>query len=955
MPFTPGQRWISDTESELGLGMVEQVAHRRVTLLFPAANEQRTYALGNTPLTRARFAPGDKIESREGWVMTVGNVVEAAGLLLYEGSDEQGLPTRLPEQMLSDFTQFNRPQARLLAGLLDDNHWFDLRLQTLLHRQRLEQSPLLGLSGARTQLLPHQLYIAREVGRRTNPRLLLADEVGLGKTIEAGLILHQQLLTGRASRILIIVPAPLLYQWLIELRRRFNLNFSIFDQARCEASGDPGSNPFLEEQQILCSLEFLTKNPERQQQLLEGEWDTLVVDEAHHLEWHPEQPSPQYQLIESLAHKIPGVLLLTATPEQLGREAHFARLRLLDPDRFHDLQAFRNEAELYAPIAEAVGHLLREGELPRETAAPLLDSLGESACLPLLRQLESDNKVTRHTAREQLINMLLDRHGTGRAMFRNTRTQIQGFPARQPRFHPLPLPGEYQARLQEDEITLTQRLQPESISREIEGQPWWRQDPRVDWLIELLKSQRGEKILLICNQAETAQDIELALRTREGIHIALFHEGMSLLERDRAAAWFADPEEGCPLLACSEIGSEGRNFQFAHQLVLFDLPLDPDLLEQRIGRLDRIGQTQTIQIHLPYFEQSSQAVLLRWYQEGLDAFCHTCPAGHGLLSQLRPALLQAIEEESSEPEALEGLIEGTRRLHAQATKALQRGRDHLLEINSCRQPDADKITEQLAQQDKDQQLPIYLEQLCGAYGINHEPHSRESIVLHPSTEMTLDRFPQLPDEGLTGTFERATALSHEDWHFLSWEHPLIREGMGLVIDSDIGNSSVCGLKHPGVKSGQILLELLFLLECPAPRALQARRFLPPTLIRLVLNQGLKELSKPLSPEVLEQHKVPLDKKTAKRVIQPLRSHIEKILIAGEAMMEKQQPTLITAARQSLSEFYDQEIDRLTALQQLNPNVQPEEIQQLRDQAQALDLHLEATRLKLDSIRLLVSL
>ena len=100
---------------------------------------------------------------------------------------------------------------------------------------------------------------------------------------------------------------------------------------------------------------------------------------------------------------------------------------------------------------------------------------------------------------------------------------------------------------------------------------------------------------------------------------ALFHEGLTLLQRDRNAAFFAE-EDGARILICSEIGSEGRNFQFAHHLVLFDLPADPELLEQRIGRLDRIGQTATITIHVPYLRGTESEVLARWYHEGLNAF-----------------------------------------------------------------------------------------------------------------------------------------------------------------------------------------------------------------------------------------------------------------------------------------------------------------------------------------------
>lgn len=104
-----------------------------------------------------------------------------------------------------------------------------------------------------------------------------------------------------------------------------------------------------------------------------------------------------------------------------------------------------------------------------------------------------------------------------------------------------------------------------------------------------LTSHRSQKVLVICAKAATALQLEQVLREREGIRAAVFHEGMSIIERDRAAAQFAEEDTGAQVLLCSEIGSEGRNFQFASNLVMFDLPFNPDLLEQRIGRLDRIG------------------------------------------------------------------------------------------------------------------------------------------------------------------------------------------------------------------------------------------------------------------------------------------------------------------------------------------------------------------------------
>ena len=193
--FIPGQRWISDTEPELGLGSVWRVQGRRVDINFPASRDRRTYAVDNAPLTRAVFAPGDRIRDRDGRPLLVISVQERDGLLTYRGQSDDGTGVRLAEADLSAALQFSRPQERLFAGQFDAPYWLDLRLQTLAQRQRLEQLPVRGLGGARTALLRHQLYIAREVSGRAAPRVLLADEVGLGKTIEACLILHRLLIT----------------------------------------------------------------------------------------------------------------------------------------------------------------------------------------------------------------------------------------------------------------------------------------------------------------------------------------------------------------------------------------------------------------------------------------------------------------------------------------------------------------------------------------------------------------------------------------------------------------------------------------------------------------------------------------------------------------------------------------------------------------------------------------
>ncbi len=664
MSFALGQRWISDTESDLGLGTVVALDARTVTLMFAASEENRVYARSDAPVTRVIFNVGDVVDSQQGWSLQVEQVVEDQGVYTYLGTrvdtEESGVALR--EIFLSNQIRFNKPQDKLFAGQIDRMDNFVLRYRALTNQYQQHKSPMRGLCGMRAGLIPHQLYIAHEVGRRHAPRVLLADEVGLGKTIEAGMIIHQQVLTGRAERILIVVPETLQHQWLVEMMRRFNLHFSIFDEERCVEAFSEADNPFETQQYVLCSLDFLRKSRQRFEQALEAEWDLLVVDEAHHLEWHPEKPSREYQVIEALAEQTPGVLLLTATPEQLGRESHFARLRLLDADRFYDYEAFVKEEEQYAPIADAVTALFSGEKLSDEAKNKITELLSEQDVEPLFKALEShasEDEIA--LARQELIDNLMDRHGTGRVLFRNTRAAIKGFPVRNVHLLPLEIPSQYTTSMRvagmlggklTPEARAMKMLYPEEIFQEFEGEEssWWQFDSRVNWLLEKVKAKRSEKILVIASRASTALQLEQALREREGIRATVFHEGMSIIERDKAAAYFAQEEGGAQVLICSEIGSEGRNFQFANQLVMFDLPFNPDLLEQRIGRLDRIGQKRDIDVYVPYLTETSQAILARWFQEGLNAFAETCPTGRAVYDafaeRLIPILAHAVAVKS---------------------------------------------------------------------------------------------------------------------------------------------------------------------------------------------------------------------------------------------------------------------------------------------------------------------
>ena len=941
--FATGQRWISNSEAELGLGIVKEVSGRQVSVSFPAASEQRTYAVNIAPLSRVLYAVGDRVKTDEDLYFTITARNELNECVIYQGDDDEGHEVSIHELDLNSFVQFSQPQDRLFAGQVDKNRQFKLRTQALAHQHRLQSSPVFGLMGARVQLLPHQIYIAYQVAQRHAPRVLLADEVGLGKTIEAGLIIHQQLLTGRASRVLIVVPDSLVHQWLVEMLRRFNLHFTVMDEDRHAGLLEAGElNPFESGQLMLCSLSTLVANPTVYDDAFNSQWDLMVVDEAHHLKWHEDKASPEYQCIDGLAGEVLGLLLLTATPEQLGVESHFARLRLLDPHRYYDLTKFKQQEANYQPISTLVKQLSSDEcqKTLSHIQAEIEQYLGAETYV-LLAQTE-DFEIERDKA----IQALLDQHGTGRILFRNTRDAVTGFPERQLNSYALPEPILYsEQKKSQDSLGL---LQAEYCL----GDDWLQLDSRVSWLTEWLSEHKSDKVLVICAQAETAQQLEHHLRITHGLRSSVFHEGLSLVNRDRSAAYFADDEAGAQVLICSEIGSEGRNFQFSHHLVLFDLPLNPDLLEQRIGRLDRIGQKHNIQLHVPYYEGTAQEILLNWYQKGMNAFEQVFPAGGAIYQAVKDELHECLQH-ADDDKKIAHLIENTRQLTRQTNDMLQQGRNQLLELNSCNLPVANELIADLEEASQEAELMSFMDKVFDEYGVDQQPHSADSIILEPGNHMLQHQFPELPEDGLTATYKRHRALVREDMTFLSWEHPMVSASLDMIINSDFGNSVFCTLETDHFAAGTLLLEAIFTIHCPAPKSLQLGRYLNHSYLRVLVNEAGQDFSETLNEPDFNDRAGRIPKATAQELIRHAKPNIVTLIKQAQTQASKQQDKIVQMAVETMKESLQLEQDRLIGLAKVNSNIRDEEIDYIKQSQATLSEYLQSAQLRLDAVRVAI--
>ncbi|MEQ9101107.1 MAG: RNA polymerase-associated protein RapA [Imperialibacter sp.] len=935
--FFPDQRWTSAGEPELGVGIVTEASKGRVKLHFPAADEVRQYTVENAPLRRVAFKPGDSIADKDKRPLVVERVEADGHLFIYIGQGRQ-----LSEADLGDVSVRHGVDDRLFMGDVDTPELFALRRKTLYYDHNRRISPINGFVGGRIDLIPHQLYIAHEVSARHAPRVLLSDQVGLGKTIEACLILHRLLLTGRISRVLILVPDSLVHQWFVEMLRRFNLWFHIYDEVRCASldAGAPDGNPFLDDQLIICSTSFLAGSQVRASQALSAGWDMLVVDEAHHLEWSVDKASPEYGIVELLSRVAKGLLLLTATPEQLGVESHFARLRLLDPDRYANYEAFKNEPHDYKAIANIV-EALSSGKPLQAADTQLLESMfGKERIAALAKGGEA--------AKNNLIEDLLDQHGPGRVVFRNTRSAMSGFPKR--KAHLVPIKADEQHNLWIDRLSQEYAIDSEPSAADAPSQKFWfEEDPRVSWLVKLMKKLKPAKAVLICRSKEKVLALESALGQLSGIKVGVFHEDLTIVQRDRNAAWFAEPD-GARLLLCSEIGSEGRNFQFAHHLILFDLPAHPELLEQRIGRLDRIGQSEDIQIHVPYLIGSPQEVLVRWFHEGLNAFEENLEGGNQLAHLFGDRLKKATMLVAS-PEAgsqLASLIADTVTFQQDLKQMLANGRDRLLEMNSFRPEVAKKLIEQIGEADLDTGLEKYMIQVFHHFSIDMEDLAPRTYLLHP-TQANTYKFPSLPDEGMAVTFDRKRALAREDIGFVSWDHPMTTGAMDMVLSLGTGGASYGVLR--GTKNSAILLEVLFVLETSGGQSTHVDRFLPATPLRVVVDHGGEDVTDDYPIELFDQHLRPgrvddmLENDTLVDEILP------NMLKAATAVAEELKADEVLKGMQEMSLTMNHEIGRLKALHAKNENVRPEEIQLALEERAKLASLIKNARIRMDAVQL----
>jgi ATP-dependent helicase HepA len=766
MTWRTGDRLTHRFNPDLGPGVVEQIAGRTLVVRFPGSAICLRLAADSAALERFEPRPGSRAALGPG-----GPAVLVAGLP-DPGTARLADGRRVACRELWPAPPESSPLARLAAGAIDPLEAFALRLDALHLLRAREESGLGSFLGGRIRLFAHQLHVAEAASRADPVRWLLADEVGLGKTVEACLVLDHLLRSGRAERALVVAPETLTVQWLGELWRKYHQVFALLDEARLrdvERDFGAGFNPFEVHRAAVVGLESLASRPRLVEQAVEARIDVLIVDEAHRLRRPAGHPGePPYRAVAPIAALGRHVLLLTAIP--LDRDTHgFLRLlELLHPEEF--------------PPGVPLERRLERGPLPPCTSATRRADIGG---LPPRRPAPVELAAAQAAAGLRLVRAVAepvagDPLGRRAALERIRRALASG----------ACLEGLLAA---EDRAT-------RELARAADAA-----DPRLAWLAEQAQTwkRRGDKTLVFVARRETLEWIRSELSRRAQLRSGAFHEDLSPGQRDIEVAQFRLPA-GPSILVSTECGGEGRNFEFCTRLVLFDLPWSPMIVEQRIGRLDRIGRE--IPVEIVYFRPPAGpgAVVVELY-EALGLFSRPLGALEADLAGVE-GLIEHVALDRSGPRETADLAAVVRRTD-EAWARVQQAAYRELHRDPYRPAMGPAILARVPADLEDLTREVVLA-ACEQLGLAVEEHRsgrRHSIEIGPAARVSsLPGVP--PGASFLGSFERAEALADESIDFFASGHPLVEGLLAWLEDDPLGRVALLHAAGGG-RRGEGLLAL----------------------------------------------------------------------------------------------------------------------------------------------------
>lgn len=871
--------------------------------------EELQVATRDPSLVRYRFTAGDEVKVRAASGAVVRGTVRAAtpGDLDELVVDVPGEPSiEASEKNVAALPPASGAVEALVQGAWGDARLWQLRQSTLRLDVERRCDGLGALFASRVMVKPYQVAVAQRVLSDRTPRYVLADEVGLGKTIEAGMILSALLHARTAGRVLIVAPAHLAVQWLAELRHKFNLNFSLLDAERLEqeAKTDPDGDPWASHDLVITTLELLVRNARAREGACDADnrWDMCVIDEAHHL-----RGDRAFEVAASLSQNTWGLLLLTATPLKLDPEEYFRLLRLVESAPAQDVDEFARRLERQHELSELVRalELAPDKEAAQKAQAVAKLFPGDEQLSSLAAQIAKK----REGAREALLNHVAEVYSLSARLIRNRRAVVGGFTERRLHVVDVTLDKESQQLHADVHAALQQALKAGTLPqgaplalllRRLDSSPMAlakalaaRAEPELkllarraqalvgvardaklralrDRLRELDRHEPGAKMLVFAESRETLDYLVTEL-SREGFGPLWYHGDLPTVERDRMVARFRDPE-GPRLLVSTEAGGEGRNFQFCHHLVHYDLPWSPAAIEQRIGRLDRVGQARPVEIAVLRVKGTLSQRVLDLLADDVQVFTQTVGGLDAVLEEVEGEIARLAS--TGGERAWKSYGQKLGKAVRAAREAMQRDYDPLLDRRSF---DKERVADMLARaferagigeesdfdtaadleegllavaRDLDERLEETVLQIARKVGIGVDTDEHVEAFqcrLTLGSDLVVDSLAGIDlseDQLVEGTFWRDTAVEREEIEYLATGHPLVEALVNHVRDGELGRATALRARGQGRPAFGAIFS--FLVQLPEPEDLargahvpsrQAERLLENVLIRVGVEIG----------------------------------------------------------------------------------------------------------------------
>lgn len=843
-----------------GLGFIEDVDATQVRVEFDSG-QRHSFKRVDQELCRAVWPIGALVMVRhKGLVGKVLDVMSGGELYQYKVQlSISGDIVTVSEAGLSDCdhdAQMIDPRVGLAEQRFEHPEIFYAR--TVAHYLACSRQTLVS-SGATARIdpLPHQIFVGQRVITAPRPRFLLADEVGLGKTIEAGLVIQELRARGALRRVLAIVPANLTFQWCTELEQKFNERFIVYDSSvlRALRNQDPRSNPWLLRDNIILSHGFIERNESLWNEIVNLPWDMVVVDEAHHARRRQtsgdrREVTQLYRFVSRLSERTRGLLLLTATPMQLQTFELFSLVELLDCGLFQSYEHFERQRQVNRSINELMKALDDCNQAGGTHSPDLPERL--RAQLPKDHHTLVSQLGTSAAARQRLTQLLAERHLLSEVMIRNRKRVIGRFTSRHPRIIPVELNPEeralydavtayvrgsysqldqrrrgvvgfllvaYQRRLTSCtyalRVTIERRLQKLQVAMaELEALPGWSDDEDLDeilgrtdqvafgtdpaaivierrgleelrrlaaavetdtkfvafsrFLDELFRRNSKEQVLIFTQFYDTLHYLHGQLRSRW--RVSTFHGSLNPKEKDHAINQFRSG--ATQILISTEAGGEGRNLQFCAVLVNYDLPWNPMKVEQRIGRVDRIGQKRDVLICNFAQRGTVEDRVLDMLSHRIHIFEETVGGLDPILGELESDIQKIVLETPLDQldAALERRAAQLERDTDQARQVEEAQRDFVVDLRSFNQQ-AQVVFDKDEQRRLLEIMQTWSRLMLKQVGAQVEPQADGSLLVRLG-KASGGILPEVRQRYFEITFDYQQAMDNEGFEYGSFGHPL---------------------------------------------------------------------------------------------------------------------------------------------------------------------------------------